>query len=955
MSDIPLSGFSSPNVKGSGQLKLGEAWRSLYDANQTFSANTPELATGAIDASSSLTIGGGALAFTAGGAAGTDGRLRLFWPKPQREKDPLLDVTTVYPVFDDEPADGTGPLALLLTLEGHAELGGGAPALKSGGLAGALDLKTGGNLSYARLIIGRQTDPVRGLLDRLITGLRLPQEPKRLPAGEAIALTYGGYVKFTSSLVWGYALSGTRDVGAGTFASTVAYNAKIGPKLSLAAEAAGRFSFVTTAVPDQPRWVRLAVHRSSTDSVDAAFDVGVEASYEVSGHWIDRSLYESIALLFGLDAHAVSKAVAQLGAAPTLAQLPTILSGVFTKEIEALLAKWSAAGDAATLATMITRAASAYANLDQKVHAFLADRLGQTSAALAEEISAIMDSTALAQHLGMPNSPVWQKLETWFLGEASEWLRSPAPVDAAQKALQRLQQLVLDATEGGVHDFMAAFDPAQKLPGLLAQLAAIQSEDDLRTKVSAEAQALVAHLLEKPFAQLTDVPVVKEAFAALQRIQQQVGSLPDRWKDIVKKAAAQSFTGQFAATYKRADSHEALLEADFLMPEAKDWYEQALKGDFTALLPAPSSLVRLQRGSIDREISRGSTISIAVFANSLSRTFKVTQKSTIALESNAAGQIAIDTTETAALREDNRDWFGDREKKLSRLAVMSSGPVRSDPKLGRLIASTVSIGVNYDISIEDDRTSSDELRGYLRFAEELGLTAAGQALADKLIALLQPDNAGDLGKLEARYAVRFAPGVITDVFTRLSAFEIRYYAAAARRRYYERFYASRRSDVPVIGYAYNFQQGARYPMKDWFDGNLRNGQVAPTIFEGQRVPVPGGKSALIGFHSDSLVRLYTTEARGLAALVAFDAVVDRVAAQKPVSDDEFNQSVLQLMDAREALDVFLPANYSAMFAMIDGLAAYAYGDHPSLRRSQLDLTLTPHRPNAIPVNLTLAS
>lgn len=955
MSDIPLSGFSSPNVKGSGHLQLGDAWQALYDANQTFSANTPALATGAIDASSALTIGVGALAFTAGGGAAAQGRLRLFWPKPQREKDPLLDATTVYPAFDDEPADGTGPLALLLALEGHGELSGGAPALKSGSLAGALDLKTGGDLSYARLIIGRQTDSVRGLLDRLVTGLRLPQEPKRLPAGEAIALTYGGYVKFTSSLVWGYALSGTRDLGAGSFASTVAYSAKVGPKLSLAAEAAGRFSFVTTAIPDQPRWVRLAVQRSSTDAVDAAFDVGVEASYEVSGNAVDRSLYESIALLLGLDAQAVAKAVAQIGAAPTLDQLPTILNGVFAREIDALLAKWSTTGDAATLAAMISRAASAYANLDQKVHAFLADRLGQTSAALAAEISTVMDATVLAQHLGMPNSPVWQKLESWFLGEASDWLRSPAPVAAAHKALERLQQLVLDATEGGVHDFMAAFDPAQKLPGLLAQLSAIQSEADLRTKVSAEAQALMAHLLEKPFAQLTDAAVVKDAFAALQKIQQQVGSLQDRWKELVKKAAAQSFTGQFAAAYKRADSRDALLEADFLMPEAKDWYEKALKGDFTALLPAPNSLVRLQRGAIDREISRASTISIALFANSLSSTFKLTQKSTLALETNAAGQIAIDTTETAALREDDRDWFGDREKKLSRLAVMSSGPVSSDPKLGRLLASTVTIGVNYDISIEDNRTSSDELRAYLRFAEELGLTATGQALADKLIALLKPEDPDDLGKLEARYAVSFAPGVITDVFTRLSAFEIRYYAAAARRRYYERFYASRRSDVPVIGYAYNFQQGTRYPMKDWFDGNVRNGQVAATIFESQRVPVPGGKSALIGFHSDSLVRLYTTEARGLAALVAFDAVVDRVAAQKPVSDDEFNRAVLDLMDAREALDVFLPANYSAMFAMIDGLAAYAYGNHASARRSKLDLTLTPNRPNPIPVNLTLAS
>lgn len=953
--NIPLTGFTSPKINATGNLKIGDAWKSLYDANTSFSPDTPELITASVDASSSLGIGGGALAFSASGTLSAGSRLRLFWPSPKREKDQLLDVTAVFPEFDQQPADGTGPLGLLLILEGKATLTGAAPALKSGALSAALDLKTGGDLDYARLITGRQSDSVRALLAQLLSGLRLPQDPTPLALGEAIALTYGGYVKFTSKLTWGYALSGTRDVGAGSFASSIAYNAKLGPQLSFAAEAAGRYSFITKAIVNQPGWVRLSVNKSNDDSVDAAFDLSVEASYNVTGAWIDRSLYDSISLLLGLDPQAITNAIKKLGTVPTLAQLPEVLNGVFAREINTLVAQWNLTS-ATDVVAKIARATSAYTELDQRVHAFLADRLGQPAAALNAEIGALLDPNVLAQHLGMPSSPVWQKLTTWFAGEASDWLRAASPTTAAQQALTTLQQKVLAAADAGVHDLMAAFDPVQKVQPLVTALAQVQSPQQLQTIVEPKIQALISHLLEQPFAALSANSNVQAAFTALQKLQTQVATLQTRWADLVKKAAAQKFTAQFAASYKRVSSSESLLEADFNLanPAATAWYEQAIAGDFTALLTAPDTLVRLQRGSLDRELTRESHLSISIFGSSLATSFKLTQHTELKLESNATGHIAIDTTETAALREDDSDWFGDREKKLSRLALLSSGPVSFDPVRGRLLGSTVRIGATYDLSIEDEHTSPTELRGYLQFAEQLGLTANGDALANRLIQLL--GNTNDLGKLEARYAVSFAPDAIKRLFEVVSPTEIRVFGAAARRRYYQQYYATRKasSGLPVIGYAYNYQKDLRYPIRDIFDRNAHTFPVDSMMFQSERVPMPDGTQGLIGFHSDTLLVIYRGEDRGIQALTTFDGVIDRLAAGKAVTEDEFNNAIAAPLSARESLDVFLPANYSAFFAMLDGLASYAYSDHPGVRQSKLDLTLTP-APGAKPVTLTLAA
>jgi hypothetical protein len=65
-------------------------------------------------------------------------------------------------------------------------------------------------------------------------------------------------------------------------------------------------------------------------------------------------------------------------------------------------------------------------------------------------------------------------------------------------------------------------------------------------------------------------------------------------------------------------------------------------------------------------------------------------------------------------------------------------------------------------------------------------------------------------------------------------------------------------------------------------------------------------------------------------------------------------AALAVLAVRSAADIWLPANFSAFFAILDALAHFAVGNKAGLRRSRLTLTLTPPG-GASPINIVLAA
>lgn len=945
MTSFPFpSDMIGPDVNATGGVDLDEAWRAILD--QTFTPKTEPLISLGLSGESSLSLGNDPFKFNVGISGRFGSRLRLFWPDTTREKDPTLDVSTIVPDFDQQPANGTGPLALLLALDGTAEMKAAAPPVTAGAFSAKFGIKTGAQLGYARLVHGQQSETARALLERVFRGLQLPQSINApLAVGETVALSYGGSLSFTSVLTWGYELSGTQRFDLGELSGSIAYAAKLGPRLTVTAGLSGEFRFQAVGIPAQPGWVRLSVHKAGDRFAGAALDFGATVSYDVEG--LDRSFYETVGMLFGLDPQSIAKAIQQAGDLTSIDGLRSAAGDLLKNEIDALVAKWVPQGIAATDFTMFAarlgRAANAYAGLESHVHAFLADNdnVGQSTDTLVQKIAEHATPANLAQALGNAQSPFWQKLSAWFGPQAEEWLAKLDPASAATKALAELQDQVLAATDAGVHDLIAVIDPAGKARDLLDKLRAIQNPEQVAAIVDEQIEALIAQLLEQPFAELAKNQHLVATLAKLQDVVGKIEKLQQDWPEIVKKAAHGKFTAEFTASYKRATSNDRLLSARFNLDPtnpkystALRLYKKALEGDFTVLLNEDPDLVKLERGQIETKLSRETTLGITIFGQSATSSFKLTQESTLALENGDSGQIAVDTTRTAAQTKNTSSWFGDRESKMSELALLMSAPLVTDASGGRFFESHLSLGVTYDVSLEDSETSPAELREYLDFAQQLGLTTSAEQLADSITELT--GGGPNLGKLTAKYAVSLAPKALQEVFTHIEPAEINWFGRIARRRYYGRRYLaqSKKAGRRVLGRAYNYIEDS-------------TGKPVGMTVHQQNIPD-------VGFYNDTLRTLLKTENDTIQALIAFDDAMDDLRQAKKSDAKSLKAAALALLKARGAADIWLPANFSAFFAILDALAHYAVGNKGGLRQSRLTLALTPPG-GAAPINLILTA
>jgi hypothetical protein len=143
-----------------------------------------------------------------------------------------------------------------------------------------LDAGADAGYSYARAL--EKKLKLEQLLPAFFKGMRLPDQGDSAPEpGEAIALRYGGYLRFATEVSAGYQLAGTKGVSVGQLALSEKYDLSILGKVGLSAGVAGRYSILVTAA-DLPGWARVRVHRQRSKDLKIAADVTVDFKNELT-------------------------------------------------------------------------------------------------------------------------------------------------------------------------------------------------------------------------------------------------------------------------------------------------------------------------------------------------------------------------------------------------------------------------------------------------------------------------------------------------------------------------------------------------------------------------------------------------------------------------------------------------------------------------------------------------
>jgi hypothetical protein len=262
----------------------------------------------------------------------------------------------------------------------------------------------------------------------------------------------------------------------------------------------------------------------------------------------------------------------------------------------------------------------------------------------------------------------------------------------------------------------------------------------------------------------------------------------------------------------------------------------------------------------------------------------------------------------------------------------------SDSATQRFVIKTLErLSCKYEFLQDDELTDIKELAEYLALGQQLKL------VPDSLLGDLEEQFGSKLGKVTAKYVVRFDHKAIHDAFTAMQPGEVIEIARQVARRLVAAQFATGKEKLAkaAIGLAY---ADAGVAKTFYEEGSTALEKASIQV----RVPgaITGGASMLdtIGpVEKDSrksiLTTLFLIERSLSERLGKLDQTIDDARMkQKPVSPENLVDAAKAVADAAAAMDQFNGPN--SFFAIVDTLIARG-GAGKAHRESALVLTITP--------------
>lgn len=935
MLNLPVSEetFKKSFLGGKGQLQIAsdrDAWRELFDGGGPFDKTVDRIADlrFGVEEAEPLRLGGqGTMRIGFSGGLSAVHQIQLIWPGDAAEPSLRRGV---------EPGAGEVLVRLLMEGKGDASATGKAPA---GPLSATFGLAAGGSVGYERLKTYPAATAAREILRELFAGARIPQQidtPAEIPApGEVLVTRFGGYLSVQSQVSDGYSITGTREIELGRLNLDLDYRLKIGAGAAASFRLAGNFE-VEARAGSSRNFVRFTVRKSKESEFNFAADFGVDAAVHLKG--MPDTSEEFLTKAFGVSGERL---VQLFGKARTFTSVDELekaagrlAKGTVHELSQRLIGKALTDATVSEFVNSMLEVVETYNALDSRVIDVYEDYLDRLP-----ELGTKLDilAKALSRDLlrEVADTGAWQLVNRFSGGRVYEVLMDDATFTTFNKLVGQARQFIDSAAQQKIRDFVATTKKAFPLDALLTRLKDIKTPDQLKNLADDKLQGLTEQLLGKTFEDIRKSNLPK-TLAELRSAIDKVAGFRDKYYRKAVEAANRSYSAQLHFAYGRASSSTALLdvEVDIAGENGPRLARLAAAGNFSELLAAYSAKdVRIHQGVLTHSAAASTQLQINLFGFELESMSRLLQESEEAIEVHDGGLMHVYTTRT--MQEEKRRRGGELTASTFLFGTVARAlqPERSREYLVRTLPR---MSVQYDLLKEDDKTKPEELRRILELAELLDIVDA-----DRFVEELRGEFPNGLGKVSARYVIRYDSEAVAAAFfieDNAKRDRLRKLVADTMRGYISAKYTSMppTHGMALLGFAYAspsaFELFNRLGPASFAAGSLSIS--LPKWFTG------GAPStvALQNVQKNSLATLYLLESKFTDRLIALDALVDGLRdGTAGVTASELNKRVKQFVEMADDLNF---GRENCFFIVFDRLVLEGSGGR-SPRNSALVLEITP--------------
>ncbi len=762
--------------KGHFQIQSDQdVWKTLVDSNQPFVKDKPVVADVSLQldqGSKSFTFGrNGGLTLGISGSASFGHQVRILWP------DTDADVAMAKEYGLAIPAKS---IYARIQLQGSAD-GAANASFPVGPLSASVGIGAGGHAKYERWMLTPDATGARDVLQKLYGGLRLPQsidQAGELPAdGELLVLGYGGYLKLSAGLSWGYQITGTRSIDVPRMPLDLEYQFRAMAAVNFSYQVAGDYQI--EARKSRAGWVRFAVRKSRDSETTLAADFGITADYNLKG--LPESADEFLSKVFGAHADRILDLFHKGLKYSDLAELEKtagkLLKDTLHEYSDKVLGIVLSDATVQEVILKMQQVASVYANLDKRIIDLYHDVLNErVPAGTKSTISTTIDFILGA---GTPESLRALTGDTQF-GQAVDLLRklyNERLFDVLQKnevfaeAVTLLKQArdFINGTSAADAQITSWIDMLQrKVPfnDLIKKLAGLDA-NGLKNLADEKLQGLLEKLLGKAWEALNESDF-KKAADLVHKNFVKIDEFKNKWyKQALEKVTHQSFAMNLNLAYSRARKNEKLLDVEVNLAHADgpELARAAAAGNYERILRNyDPTVVKIIQGVFSSELKNTMTVKFNVLGFASDSMVTLFQRSEEALEPGDGGLLHVYTSDTYVERK-RKSGGKFKETVNSKFLVQAVGEsfqkegTSAKPYAIDILRSMTS---SFDLLQIDEDTRPKELTEYLRLATELGLLDQDpQRYVEELVTAC----GGNLGKVQLTYRIAW------DAITLHSAFK----------------------------------------------------------------------------------------------------------------------------------------------------------------------------------------
>ncbi len=655
----------------------------------------------------------------------------------------------------------------------------GSGSFRYAALKPTVALEAGADAGYAFLRPFDASLGVQQVIAGFFREVRLPEQAGRAPApGEAIALQFGGYLRLGAEMATGYRLAGTKSIALGQLALSETYDLSVTGRVGLSAGVAGRFSILVTAA-DRPGWARVLVRRHAAKDLKVAADVTVGFKNELD---LPGSAHEFLGAALGVNGKNFINLFNRALELSDFATFRAATDGLAQKFVEAIIGKSFDALSSKTeferfMATVARVVKSVEQVQDRAVTLFdrYFDRLTPLTQFL-ERIQSLTDERLAALRAEL-DPERWAMLAQLTDGDPLAFLLDQVTVDGRRRSsvatLKARADAALALVRDRAHDDLRRVITTAKqefgVDRFMRALAAIDTPDELRAVANDRLGLFVRRLVGRALDSSTNI---KEAFADVRAVLQNVDAFANRLFTTFKEASNRSYGAALHAEYSRASESDSLIDVDLNLstPRGRALMREAGRGDFEQVLTVTDAeIVQLREGVFTHRTRRQSPFKVNIVGWHRDYQYEGFDRVISEAEQRLVpGEHGITVFTTASLqieRERRRQDETVHVNFLLRALGESAGVVKSRPRDRDYVVDGLrSLQVRYELAFTDEDTSEMELRDYLGFAQELGLAEQG-ATFEQLAPLLDRQPGGGFGDVKAAYDVRFGPPALAALLS----------------------------------------------------------------------------------------------------------------------------------------------------------------------------------------------